>query len=83
MSPDALQVMERVVAVTVETSKFLTRPSTETVIVLATIKFPGKYGERKLEVHMYSPASLGLSGLNERVPSGSRDTPSRPPTLSH
>jgi hypothetical protein len=83
MSPDTLQVMVRVVAVTVVTSKFLTRPSTETVIVPVTIKFPGRYGERKLEVHMYSPASLGLSGLNVRVPSGSRDIPSMPPTLSH
>jgi hypothetical protein len=71
------------VAVDIVACKFLIRLRTVTATLLLTVWFPVTYGERKLEVHMYSPASLGLSGLNVRVPSGSGDMPSMPPTLSH
>ena len=40
---------------------------TISVLVCVTVRLPVRYGEKKLVVHLYSPASSRLSGLNVRV----------------
>ena len=89
MSPDAVQVRGRVVAVGVVTLMLVIGSGraemcriqhsthyyhrthysqlTVSVLVCVTVRLPVRYGEKKLEVHLYSPASSRLSGLNVRV----------------